>query len=86
MGNTRRTPTGETIRIVTIRRGRYHLRVTPDSTDGGFVAQCVELPGAIEQVKQGRKPLPTGDRRLHRWWSSWRGVSVDWRIDAWQAL
>ena len=36
----------ETVRI---RRRSYRLCLTHDVEDGGFVAQCVELPGAIEQ-------------------------------------
>jgi len=39
----------EWIEPVTVRKEPYRLRVCHDSESGGFVVQCVELPGAIEQ-------------------------------------
>jgi DNA-binding transcriptional MerR regulator len=46
--------------IVTVRNERYRLRVSHDTEDGGFVAQCLELPGAIEQGETAAEAVANG--------------------------
>ncbi len=50
----------EWVEPVTVRREAYRLRVTHDSDEGGFVVQCVELPGAIEQGQTPDEAIENG--------------------------
>lgn len=50
----------EWVEEVTVRGTRYRLRVTHDVDDGGYVAQCLELPGAIEQGETAAEAVANG--------------------------
>ena len=45
---------------VTINRKSYTLRVSADREEGGFVVQCLELPGAIEQGETADEAVANG--------------------------
>ena len=38
----------------------YHLRLTQDQEDGGYIVQCVELPGALEQGDTPQEAITNG--------------------------
>jgi len=50
----------EWVEPVTVRRTAYRLRVTHDTDEGGYVVQCVELPGAIEQGETPDEAIDNG--------------------------
>ena len=50
----------EWVEPVTVRRAAYRLRVTHDADEGGYVVQCVELPGAIEQGETPDEAIENG--------------------------
>ena len=50
----------EWVEPVTVRHAAYRLRVTHDPDEGGYVVQCVELPGAIEQGETPDKAIENG--------------------------
>lgn len=45
---------------VTVRRGKYQLKVSHDPEVGGYGVQCVELPGAIEQGDTAAEAVENG--------------------------
>ncbi len=45
---------------VSIRAQTYHLTVSRDEEAGGFIVQCVELPGALEQGETPEEALANG--------------------------
>lgn len=50
----------EWVEPVTVRNQGYRLRVTHDAGEGGYVVQCVELPGAIEQGETADEAIDNG--------------------------
>ena len=50
----------EWVEPVTVRHAAYRLRVTHDTDEGGYVVQCVELPGAIEQGETPDEAIENG--------------------------
>ena len=50
----------EWVEPITIRRTPYRLRLTRDVEDGGYVVQCLELPGAIEQGETPEEAVENG--------------------------
>ena len=50
----------EWVEPVSVRGGAYRLRVSHDTDDDGFVVQCVELPGAIEQGETPDEAIENG--------------------------
>jgi DNA-binding transcriptional MerR regulator len=50
----------EWVEPVNVRREVYRLRVTHDADEGGYVVQCVELPGAIEQGETPDEAIENG--------------------------
>ena len=50
----------EWLEPVQIRGGAFRLRVTHDTDEGGYVVQCVELPGAIEQGETPDEAIKNG--------------------------
>ena len=50
----------EWVEPVTVRGEPYRLRVTHDTDEGGYVVQCVELPGAIEQGQTPDEAIENG--------------------------
>jgi DNA-binding transcriptional MerR regulator len=50
----------EWVEPVTVRGEPYRLRVSHDTDDDGFVVQCVELPGAIEQGETPEEAIENG--------------------------
>lgn len=50
----------EWVEPVTVRHAAYRLRVTHDADEGGYVVQCVELPGAIEQGETPDEAIENG--------------------------
>lgn len=50
--------------IVTIKRETYTLRVSADRREGGFVVQCLELPGAIEQGETADEAITNGKNAI----------------------
>lgn len=45
---------------VKVRGQTYQLRVTRDTESGGYVVQCVDLPGAIEQGETPEEAVDAG--------------------------
>ncbi len=45
---------------VTVRKRPYRLRVEHDVDEGGYVVQCIELPGAIEQGDTADEAIANG--------------------------
>lgn len=45
---------------VTVHRKAYRLRVEHDVAEGGYVVQCIELPGAIEQGDTSEEAIANG--------------------------
>jgi len=50
----------EWVEPVSVRGGAYRLRVSHDPDESGFVVQCVELPGAIEQGETPDEAIENG--------------------------
>ncbi|MGH8597524.1 MAG: hypothetical protein ACREXT_12780, partial [Gammaproteobacteria bacterium] len=50
----------EWVEPVTVRHGAYRLRVSHDAEESGYVVQCVELPGAIEQGETPDEAIENG--------------------------
>jgi len=45
---------------VKVRGNSYHLRVTRDKEYGGYIVQCKELPGALEQGETADEAIGNG--------------------------
>jgi DNA-binding transcriptional MerR regulator len=50
---------------VTVRREAYRLRVTHDADEGGYIVQCLELPGAIEQGETPDEAIENGKAAIN---------------------
>jgi len=50
----------EWVEPVSVRGEPYRIRVSHDTDDDGFVVQCIELPGAIEQGETPDEAIENG--------------------------
>lgn len=48
------------IESVKVQNRTYRLRLSHDVTEGGYVVQCIELPGAIEQGETAEEAIANG--------------------------
>jgi len=54
----------EWTQAVTVRGKRYHLEVTRDDEYGGYIVQCKELPGALEQGETAAEAVANGKNAI----------------------
>lgn len=53
-------PPREWAKSVRVGGRAYHLIVTSDTEEGGYVVQCRELPGALEQGDTSEEAIANG--------------------------